>query len=43
MLQNFGLTRRGFLMLTAGAALKMPISPLDSGRNLAYHFYILVM
>lgn len=31
------------VMLTAGAALKMPISPLDSGRNLAYHFYILVM
>jgi phosphate transport system permease protein len=29
------------VMLTAGSSLKMPISPLDPGRNLAYHFYIL--
>jgi phosphate transport system permease protein len=29
------------VMLTAGASLKMPVSPSDSGRTLAYHFYIL--
>jgi phosphate transport system permease protein len=29
------------VMLTAGAALTTPISPLDGGRNLAYHFFIL--
>ena len=27
------------VMLTAGSSLKTPISPLDPGRNLAYHFY----
>jgi phosphate transport system permease protein len=29
------------VMLTAGSSLKVPLSPLDPGRNLAYHFYIL--
>jgi len=29
------------VMLTAGAALSTPIAPTDSGRTLAYHFYIL--
>jgi phosphate transport system permease protein len=29
------------VMLTAGASLKAPVSPSDSGRTLAYHFYIL--
>jgi phosphate transport system permease protein len=29
------------VMLTAGAALRIPIAPLDPGRSLAYHFYIL--
>lgn len=29
------------VMLTAGAALKTPVLPSDSGRTLAYHFYIL--
>jgi len=31
------------VMLTAGSSLKTPISPMHPGRNLAYHFYILVM
>ena len=38
-----GVSETAAVMLTAGSALKTPISPLDSGRNLAYHFYILVM
>jgi phosphate transport system permease protein len=29
------------VMLTAGSALKTPLLPTDSGRTLAYHFYIL--
>jgi phosphate transport system permease protein len=29
------------VMLTAGSSLKVPVSPLDPGRNLAYHFYVL--
>jgi len=29
------------VMLTAGSALRAPVSPLDPGRTLAYHFYIL--
>lgn len=30
------------VMLTAGASLRFPTSPLDSARTMSYHFYILV-
>jgi phosphate transport system permease protein len=30
------------VMLTAGASLRLPTSPLDSARTMSYHFYILV-
>ncbi len=30
------------VMLTAGASLRFPMSPFDSARTMAYHFYILV-
>ena len=30
------------VMLTAGASLRFPTSPLDSTRTMSYHFYILV-
>ena len=29
------------VMLTAGSSLRVPVHPLEPGRNLAYHFYIL--
>jgi phosphate transport system permease protein len=29
------------LLLTAGSGLGMPISPLDSGRSMSVHLYIL--
>ncbi len=29
------------VMLTAGSSLRVPVSPSDSGRTLAYHFYTL--
>jgi len=35
------LSETAVLLFTAGAALRTPVSLLDSGRTMAVHFYIL--